>query len=83
MYFPAFHSCQVAVNFQFSALEVIFNEMRYIYLRFTYLLTYLLTYFPGVRYTIELSRNTSAAVGLGHIIVGTLVKCRKFKRSNV
>jgi len=27
-----------------SALEVIFNEMRYINLRFTYLLTYLLTY---------------------------------------
>jgi len=26
-----------------SALEVIFNEMRYINLRFTYLLTYLLT----------------------------------------
>ena len=34
-------SCLVATSVT-SALEVIFNEMRYINLRFTYLLTYLL-----------------------------------------
>jgi len=43
-----------------NALEVIFNEMRYINLRFTYLLTYLLT---------AASRGLLLAIARGHLVL--------------
>jgi len=63
-----------------SASEIIFNEMRYINLRFTYLLTYLLSYLWITAIVLTFTHHLHALPDLFFKTLNTAVACARNRR---